>query len=230
MPREKTVSGPERRYVRYDESRWQILESKREIAGDLMGRIPEFGPLVHGSVARGDVHQGSDVDVVITHRVPSYAVEIRLSELGVLRREIVQATPWHLIKGHLYIEDDVSVVFPLVKPRPLEEQFYSFGGALELKSLERGERTPGVDKRLMLIEPREDGHLETSVAGREGEVAKVLGVDLAMVKERVDVLSRRDSIGRTGVYLKRTLSPDESYEGVLRRLADRDANLRRRVD
>ena len=217
------------RIVRYDASRWKILQQKRNLAKPIIRKIAGYDPIVHGSLARGDVHKASDVDIVLTQPTPSYAIEISLGSMETLRREIVQATPWHLIKGQIYIDDDVSVVFPLVKPTPLEEQFYAFGGALNLKSLEKGLRTPGIDKRLMIIEPNKDGHVETSIVGQEAIAAKKIGVTLEMVKERVDVLSRRDSIGRTGVYLKRALSPDESFEDVLRRLASRDPNLKRRA-
>ncbi len=81
----------------------------------------------------------------------------------------------------------------------------------------------------MLIEPTETGHLEYSIVGQEAAAARKVGVSLQMVKERVDVLSRRDRVGRTGIYLKRILEPDESFEDVLRNLASRDPNLKRRV-
>ena len=43
------------------------------------------------------------------------------------------------------------------------------------------------------------------------------------------MLSRRDSVGRTGVYLKRVLLTGESFEDVLRRLAATDPNVKRRI-
>ena len=228
MVREKTVRRPTGKTIRYDRDRWEILREKREVARPLMRALLAYSPVVHGSLARGDVHGASDVDVVIDHHVPSFSVELALRDHDFVKREIVQATPWHLIKGHIYVEDDVSVTFPLVKPTPVEEQFYRFGGSLDLESLEGGRRVPGIDKRLMLIEPTREGHLETSIVGRESRAAKAIGVGLATVRERVDVLSRRDSIGRTGVYLKHGLSPDQSFEDVLRSLASRDANIKRR--
>lgn len=228
MVREKTVSRPVTRIVRYDASRWETLRRKREVAKPIMRRLSGFGPIVHGSLARGDVHAGSDVDIVLLQEVPSYSVEMALDRQP-LRREIVQATPWHLIKGQIYVDDDLSVVFPLVKPTPLEEQFYAFGGALDLKGLEKEKRVPGIDKRLMLIEPTEEGHVESSIANREAYAARRVGVGLRIVKERIEVLSRRDNIGRTGVYLKRRLNAEESFEEVLRRLASKDPNLKRRV-
>ncbi|MHA1628204.1 MAG: nucleotidyltransferase domain-containing protein, partial [Candidatus Baldrarchaeia archaeon] len=88
---------------------------------------------------------------------------------------------------------------------------------------------PGVDKRLILIEPTVKGHIESSIIGRESEVAKILGVSVDIIKERINVLLRRDKIGRTGVYLKRELSPHETFGEVLKKIADRDPIVRRRI-
>ena len=78
---------------------------------------------------------------------------------------------------------------------------------------------PGVDKRLMLIEPTPRGHVESPVAGREGQVARLLGVDTRIVTERVRTLERRRSVGRTGVFLKHTLEPGEGFGEALHRLS-----------
>jgi predicted nucleotidyltransferase len=228
LVREKTLTGRHAGIVVYDADRWRILEEKRSLAIPVMENLSGFEPIVHGSVARGDVTAGSDVDIVIPREVPSYALELALGGEPV-RREIVQATPWHLVKAHIYVEDEVSVTFPLVKPTPLEEQFYSFGGSADLSSLRDGKRSAGIDKRLVFIEPVPEGHLESGVVGREALVAKAIGVGVDIVRERVDVLSRRDSVGRTGVYLKRALLVDESFEDVLRQLASRDTNVKRRA-
>lgn len=228
MVREKTAVKPARKAIVYDHSRWEALREKREIARPVMSALSDQGPVIHGSLARGDVHPTSDIDIVIDRQVPSYAVELALRDFDFATREIVMATPWHLIKGHIYLQDDLSVTFPLIKPTPVEEQFYRFGGSIDLESMVAGGRVPGIDKRLMLIEPTEKGHVETGVVGMESRAAKLIGVGLATVKERIEVLTRRDSIGRTGVYLTRALSPDESFEDVLRKIASRDTNVKRR--
>jgi len=228
LVREKTAVRPARKAVVYDQFRWETLREKREIARPVMRALSDQHPVVHGSLARGDVQSTSDIDIVIDRQVPSYAIELALGEYSFATREIVQATPWHLIKGHIYLQDDLSVTFPLVKPTPIEEQFYKFGGSLDLESLVAEKRVPGIDKRLMLIEPTKEGHVETGVVGMEPRAAKLIGVGLATVKERIDVLTRRDSIGRTGVYLTRVLSPGESFEDVLRNIASRDTNVKRR--
>ena len=34
-----------------------------------------FKPFVYGSIARGDVHESSDIDIIFTHTVPSFQIE-----------------------------------------------------------------------------------------------------------------------------------------------------------
>jgi hypothetical protein len=204
--------------VVYDEPRWKLFEQLRQRAEELMSALGARGirSIVHGSVARGDVKRGSDVDVVVPYQVPSYRVELALEAAGMkpMRREIVMATPWHLPKAHVYLDEDYLTTFPLVKPKPSELEFYHFGGAVDLEQIERKVRVPGVDKRLMLIEPTSHGHVESPVVGREAEVAKLVGVGLSIVQERVQVLTRRAEIGHTGIFVQRVLAPDESFEAA----------------
>jgi len=81
----------------------------------------------------------------------------------------------------------------------------------------------------MLIEPTPEGHVESTVAGREEEVANLLGVSVNTVLDRVRALLRRDEVGRTGVFIERELSPDETFELVLKKLADQNPAVRRRL-
>jgi hypothetical protein len=90
-------------------------------------------------------------------------------------------------------------------------------------------RVPGVDKRLMLIEPTPKGHIESTIIGKEEAVAHLLGISLNTVLDRVRTLTRRGEVGRTGVFLKRELTPDENLEEVLKNLADRNPAIRRRL-
>jgi len=90
-------------------------------------------------------------------------------------------------------------------------------------------RVHGVDKRLLLIEPTAAGHTESGVVGHETEVAKKLGVGVGIAQERVRVLMRRDTIGRTGIYRTHVLSQTESFEEVAKTLRDTDPALRRTV-
>ncbi|MDI6820220.1 MAG: nucleotidyltransferase domain-containing protein [Candidatus Hodarchaeaceae archaeon] len=210
--------------VVYEEGRWQLLKRLRRQAQELMTTLAKQGieSAVHGSVARGDVVVGSDVDVFVPDLTPSYAIELALrnADFHPIKREIVMATPWHLPKAHIYIEEDYLVTFPLMRPKHLELEFYYFGGAADLKQVQHEIRVPGVDKRLMLIEPTQDGHIESQVVGREAEVAKRVGVSLDIVRERVRILRRRANIGHTGIFLQRELAPDENFEAVFKQLIE----------
>jgi predicted nucleotidyltransferase len=195
-----------------------------------MHQIETMGatPLVHGSVARGDVSDSSDIDIIISQPVSSYRLELVLGPP--LHRELVQATPSMVLKGHIHLDGDVVVSFPMFKLRSREEEFYRWGGALDSNALSADDRTLGVDKRLVLIEPTDDGHIESGVIGHEHNVAKKLGVSLDIARERVRVLTRREAVGRTGVYQTYTLRDEESFEGVTKRLHDSDPALRRTIE
>ncbi len=230
---EKPVSIGDKIEIRYNSKRWELLKKLREKAISIMENFSKYGvqTIVHGSLARGDVKKSSDVDVFIPYIVSSFLVEHALEGIKTdfLSREIVQATPQYAAKGYIYLEDNVSVSFPMVNLRRLENEFYYFGGALHLEDLEQGKRVPGVDKRLILIEPTEYGHLETPVIGNEANTAKILGVSLDIVNQRIRVLMKRDKVGRTGVYLKRVLERDENFEQVLKKIADKDSVVRNRM-
>jgi hypothetical protein len=216
--------------VTYDKRRWELLREIRKKARALMEAVSGLGPepLVHGSVARGDVDEESDVDVFIPGHLPSYKIELALRDAGFRfwKRELVMATPWQLPKAHVYLAERESVTFPLVKPRRLELEFYHFGGSIGEKGLREGLRVPGVDKRLMLIEPTPTGHVESQIIGREAEVAKKIGVSLDIVRERVHVLGRRAEIGHTGIFIQRSLAPDEHFEDVLRKLIAENPSMK----
>ena len=228
MPREKVVRIWDEREVVYSPKRWAILWEKREKALKIMERLKDFDPHVYGSVARGDVRKDSDIDIIIPYKVPSFLVELALEGL-ILRRRIVMATPWHLIKGHIEIDEETTVTFPLINPSDRELEFYRWGGMLDIWGVKTKERVPGVNKKLILIEPTEKGHMEQEVVGRESEVAKLLGVSIELVEERVKILTRRDSIGRTGIYLNEEVPDWMSFEEALKMIADRDSNVRRKV-
>ncbi len=217
----------------YDGRRWRIFKHLRKKALCVVEAISGIGPepLVHGSVARGDVDADSDVDVFIPGEVHSYKLELALrgSNFNIWKRDIVMATPWQLPKAQIYLDEKTSVTFPLTKPRQLELDFYSFGGAVGSEELELEKRVPGVDKRLMLIEPTPKGHVESSMLGREAEVAKLLGVGIEIVRERVQVLKRRAEVGHTGIFLQRTLGPDESFEAAFKKISEQKPDVKLRL-
>jgi len=186
---------------------------------------------VHGSVARGDVNSSSDVDVFVAEVQNSFLVETALQKAGIKAnaRLIVQATPTYAMKAHVEIDENTSVSFPLMEMRKVEREFYRFGGEANLSQLEGGVRVAGVDKRLMLVEPTEFGHVESSIMGREEIVAKVLGASVDTVLDRVHALTKRDRVGRTGVFVKRELGQDETFELALKKLADSNPAVRRRM-
>jgi predicted nucleotidyltransferase len=219
----------EPREIHYDDTHWEHLQTLRSEALEITHKLESSGfkPFVYGSVARGDISKSSDIDIIILRPVSSFRIELALGQS--LKRELVQATPSMVLKGHIYLPEDIVVSFPLFKLRPREEEFYRWGGLIDRNGLETKTRVCGVDKRLVLIEPTETGHTEQGVIGKEQEVSKKLNVSIGIAQERVRVLSRRDNVGRTGVYLTRTLNDDESFEAVAKNLQDSDPALRRTI-
>ncbi len=220
----------ERRQVQYDQAHWDHLSALRTNALEIVRSIKSIAvnPYVYGSVARGDISKSSDIDIIVPRQVSSYKLEIVLGQP--LKRELVQATPSMVLKGHIHLPENIVVTFPLFKMMSREEEFYRWGGIIDNIGLENNVRVHGVDKRLILIEPTDDGHSEYGVIGHESEIVKRLDVSIGIAEERVRVLSRRDSVGRTGVYLTRTLNEDESFEEVAKKLQDSDPALRRTIE
>jgi len=229
----KPVKRAEQIRVVYDERRWRILRDLRFKAVQLMEILEgaHLYSITHGSIARGDVSEKSDVDVFLPDPPSSFLIETTLERAGVSvnRRIIVQATPIYAVKGYIEIDKQRFISFPLVKLRPTERDFYRFGGEASLSTLKNEVRIPGVDKRLMLIQPTREGHVESNVVGREDMVASLLGVSLETVLDRVHALLRRDEVGRTGVFIERELTPDETFEMTLKKLADQNPAVRRRL-
>lgn len=231
----KPVLRGDRVEIIYPDDVWELLKEKRRRTIEIIECLSHYNirSFVHGSVARGFVSQESDIDVVIPYVLPSFSVELALREsLGInafQKREIVHATPYHTPKAHITLDELTIVTFPLTTLRSQEHEFYAFGGKLDLDGLKTGKRVPGVDKRLLLIEPSAEGHFEWPIFERESEAARLIGVSMNIVEERVMILLRRDEIGRTGTYLKRMLRKDEIFEEVFKKIIDSDPVVRRRV-
>lgn len=219
--------------VVYGPERWRLLSLKREAALKLMEVLSRLSPYVYGSVARGDVRPESDIDVVVLGAAAPFMVEVALESAGlrVFSKEIVQATPNYVPKAYLYLDPEglTTVSFPLGRAGPRELEFYRWGGMLDVEGVRAGNRVPGVNKELKLIVPTQRGHVEYPVVGHEAEVARVLGVSIGIVEERVRVLSRRREVGRTGTFIKLEVPPDEPLEEAVRDLARRNEFFRRAV-
>lgn len=222
MPREKIKRFVDGRRIVYDGEHWKLFREMRSHAVDIMKNIP-YPSSIYGSLARGDVTTKSDIDIVLLEPVPSYLIEMNINYW---ERWIIQATPNSAIKAVYIIDEKTALSVPLVPLTDTERQFYDFGGRIG-PNLDT--RVCGVNKKLLFIEPTEDGHVEWSILGREYEAAKKLHIDVNVVEERIRVLSRRDKIGRTGMYLKTCVPERYGVEEFVRILCDRDPVIRRVV-
>jgi uncharacterized protein len=229
----KPTKTGEYREVTYTNTRWKQLKTLREQALPIMTALEtcHLYSTVHGSLARGDVKETSDIDVFIPEVQGSFQVETALekAKINPNRRYLVQATPNYAMKAHIEINENTTVSFPLMEMRRVEREFYQFGGEADLQKLKADVRMAGVDKRLMLIEPKEKGHIESSIIGQEEQVAKLLGISAETVLDRVHALLKRDNVGRTGLFVKRELALDETFEAVLKKLAEANPAVRRRL-
>jgi predicted nucleotidyltransferase len=229
----KPLTRAERIEVIYEEKRWRILDTLRAEATEIMEALEgsQIFSIVHGSIARGDISAKSDIDVFVPQVFSSFAIEMALEKDGIpiTGRVLVQATPTYTVKGFFEIDEQRHVSFPLARLRRTEREFYKFGGEATLEMLRNKNRAPGIDKRLMLIEPTHSGHVESSIIGAEESVAKLLGISSDTVLNRVRTLLRRDKVGRTGLFIERELLPEETFESVLKKLADENPAVRRRL-
>lgn len=217
----------------YSEKKWLILKNKRENALKLLEVFVKegFNPYIHGSIARGDVHEVSDIDIIFTQKIPPFQIEYILSKNGFENyfREIIMATPLDTIKLYIHLSELESITIPLSKLDKKFIEFYDYGGKITLNELKSNIRVSGIDKRLVLIKPNPQGHNEVSIIGNEALAAKEVGVSIDTVNERKRVLLRRERFGRTGVFLKRQLQISESTEEVLKKLAKKKSIVRKKL-
>ena len=221
------------RQIVYSPERWALLKTYRRQALNIMAALQAYHlhSIVHGSVARGDVTRKSDVDVFVPRQASSFVVETALerANIPVQKRLIVQATPTYAMKAYIAVDQNTSVSFPLMKMSRVEQEFYRFGGEASGDDLRNDLRVLGVDKRLILVEPTEKGHNESPVIGRETHVAGLMGISVQTVLDRVHALVRRDNVGRTGVFVEKEVSTDQTFEAALKALADGNPAVRRRL-
>lgn len=222
--------------VTYSARRWELLKKKRAEALPLLelaSKILEHSVL-HGSIARGDVKRSSDIDVAILEPIPPYVVELEMEREGMewYDRFIVQATPNSTPKLYYSMDpfQQKTISLPLAELSTTELEFYRFGGALSLNELKEGARVPGVDKRLVLIIPTKNGHIEESIIGKEERVASLLGISRETVEERKAVLLRRAEHGRTGVFLEFHIPERDPTDYGIERLKAMNKVFRRALE
>ncbi|OLS15878.1 MAG: DNA polymerase beta domain-containing protein [Promethearchaeota archaeon CR_4] len=231
--REKVAGETDFANVHYDKAHWEILQEKREKAKSILMVIPNLTPRVYGSIARGDVTPHSDIDIIIPFSIDEYQLLPVLENFDaepLLMREVVQATPLAALKAVITLSSEISLTFPLVHLFPREHNFFRFGGSIDLEGLHAKTRVPGVNKKLKLVEPTPEGHIETRITRENASyAAKLLDITIETIYERIRVLERRDKVGRTGIFLKRTLGPDESFSDVLRQIEAMNPSAKRRI-
>ncbi|MCL2476591.1 nucleotidyltransferase domain-containing protein [Candidatus Bathycorpusculum sp.] len=229
----KPTSCGDYREVIYSEARWTQLKTLRVKAATIMTalELSHMHAIVHGSTARGDVKKDSDIDIFITEIPNSFLVETALEKanLPISNRRIVQATPNNAMKAHIELDEQTTVSFPLMEMRLVQREFYRFGGQANLAELKANLRISGIDKRLMLIEPTKTGHIESNIINKEETTANLLGISTQTILNRVHTLLRRDTVGRTGIYIKKELTSQETFEQALKKLAETNPAVRRRL-
>ncbi|MHA1906441.1 MAG: nucleotidyltransferase domain-containing protein, partial [Candidatus Thorarchaeota archaeon] len=125
----------DRRTVTYDDAHWSLLGELRNKASDTMLKLEKAGirSFVYGSLARGDISKTSDIDIIILEIIPSYRTEVALGH-GIMR-ELVQATPSSVLKGHLHLNHETVVSFPIFKMMSREREFYQWGGMVSANDI-----------------------------------------------------------------------------------------------
>ncbi|OLS20481.1 MAG: hypothetical protein HeimC3_40300 [Candidatus Heimdallarchaeota archaeon LC_3] len=194
-----------------------------------MDKLRQFHPFCYGSIARGDIELSSDSDIIIDP-TPSYKYELLLKEKW-LSRTIIQATPNHGPKTVYEFPNKMHLTVPFTNLSQRESEFLNFGGKLSLPKFQNGEFSSGINKRLMLVESQDKkGFTFKYIAIKSMPihlVARKVNVGVGIILERIRVLSKRDEIGRTGLFIKHILNPGDQPEGVLRELASKNSELRK---
>jgi len=219
--------------VTYSENHLKLLQHKRERSKLLLEMFTKEGlnPFIYGSIARGDIHNDSDIDIVLIQLIAPYQIEIILEKNGFNNyfREIIMATPADTLKLYIYLNELESITIPLSKFDKKSREFYDFGGKIKLNQVKNSIRVPGIDKRLVLIQPITDGHEEYSIIGNEHLAAKQLNVSIDLINERKKILLKREKVGKTGVFLKRPIAMRETTELVLKKLANEKSIVRKKL-
>lgn len=215
--------------IEYTQEHWRLLNEKREIAKSVLARLFErrIEGYVYGSVARGDVKEDSDIDIVVFNP--------RIFELDMIEADhkfIIQATPTSTPKAYISLDPEELIVisFPLSKLKKDEEEFYYFGGIIDLQGIMQNKRVPGVNKKLELIIPTSVGHIQLPLLNNEEYASKILKISLSTIKEREQLLLRREERGRRGVFLRYDLDNNENFAQAIRELSKHNRFFKRVID
>ena len=144
-------------------------------------------------------------------------------------RRIIMGTPNSTIKGLFKIDQEISLTFPLTPPTEREIDFYRFSGLMYLEELLEKAGSPGVTKKLLFIEPTNTGYWYSSLSSHKKTAMKSLNVSQRIIDERIRVLTRRDKIGRTGLLLDYSLSPNTNFEQALHHLRSQNPIVRNQI-
>ncbi|MHA1405153.1 MAG: nucleotidyltransferase domain-containing protein [Candidatus Helarchaeota archaeon] len=233
MPREKVAPNHFQDEIIYSPEHWKLFREFRLKTKEILTALKNFNAASHGSIARGDVTSKSDIDIIIPYKIDEFQLIKPLGSINYSRfreRYIIQATPLSAIKATIVLGENVSLTFPLIAFYPREFDFYAFGGFLTLEDALLEKRIPGITKQLLFITPTDRGHASWRVTQENAALAaKKLCVNVNTILERLRVLERRDRIGRTGIFLKVAISPNESFGEVLRSIERKNPASRRRI-
>jgi predicted nucleotidyltransferase len=231
--KEKKILRDHFKIIPYSENHLQLLLEKRERSKILLEMFVKDGinPYIYGSVARGDVHNDSDIDIALIQLIAPYQIEMILEKNGFKNcfREIIMATPADTLKLYIYLNELESIIIPLSKLNKKSREFYDYGGKINLDQIKNDVRVPGIDKRLVLIQPISNGHKEYSIIGNENLAAKQLNIGIDLINERKKVLLKREKFGKTGVFLKRSIELRETTELALKKLANKNSIVRKKM-
>ncbi|NHJ32953.1 MAG: hypothetical protein FK732_08825, partial [Asgard group archaeon] len=116
--------------VKYTPEHWSLLEEIRKKAINVMAKLANHGiqSIIYGSITRGDISETSDIDLFIPYQISSFKIETALQQEGIqiFAKKIVQATPKHLVKAHIYLDEETCITFPLTSIREREFDFIHF--------------------------------------------------------------------------------------------------------
>jgi len=229
----KLHKKPDYKEIIYKKNQWILLSNLRKKAKTILTILEKsnLNPIIHGSVARGDVNKSSDIDIFIPELVPSFKIEFTLkrAKIEIMNRFMIQATPNTSVKAYIEIDETTTISFQLIPLRRVEREFYRFGGVLDLNQLTSLLRVRGINKQLMLIEPTKLGHIEQPILGIEDQAANLLGISSQTILNRVNTLNKRKKRGSTGVFLKKQINSTQTFEMVLKQIAYNNPLVRRRL-